>query len=134
MGHRVVFDTNVWLSAYLFGGKPKKAIDLAYEKGQIFCSIYILDEIRKVLKDDFNNPQDKIEDLTEAILDLVEIIPIMGFVKDAVIDPKDNPIIETALVAKANYLVTGDKHLLFLDKHKNFQIIKVNLFLEELKK
>jgi putative PIN family toxin of toxin-antitoxin system len=132
MGTRVVFDTNVWLSAYLFGGKPKKVIDLAYEKGQIFCSIYILDETRRVLRDDFHLSQNKIDELTEAVLDLVEIIPIMGSTKDVVIDPKDNPILETAIIAKADYLVTGDKHLLVLSKHKNIQIIKVNRFLEEL--
>ncbi len=132
MSLKVVFDTNVWLSALLFGGKPKKAIDLAFEKGQIFCSIFILEEIRKVLKEDFNLPQEKIEDLTEAILDLVEIIPIMGNIKDLVADPKDNPIVETALLAKANYLVTGDKHILFLRRYKNIQITTVNRILGKL--
>lgn len=128
----VVFDTNVWLSAFLFGEKPKKAIDLAFKTARIFCSIFILEEIRKVLKEDFHLPQEKIEELTEAILDLVEIIPIMGNVKDLVCDPKDNPIIETALTAKAKYLVTGDKHLLTLRKHQDVQIVTVDQFLNKI--
>ena len=58
MGLKVVFDTNVWISAVLFGGKPERAINLALNKGQIFCSIYILEEIRNVLREDFNLPQE----------------------------------------------------------------------------
>lgn len=132
MDHKVVFDSNVWISAILFGGKPKQAIDLALNKGQIFCSIYILEEIRDVLKENFNLPQDRIEELTEAILDITEIIPVTGELENIITDPKDNPIIETALLAKADFLVTGDKHILALRKYRNVQIITVGQFLKKL--
>lgn len=132
MNIKVVFDSNVWISAFLFGGKPKKAIDLAFEKGQIFCSIFILEEIRKVLKEDFDLPSAKIEELTEAILDIVKVIPITGNFKKLTVDSKDNPISETALRVEANYLVSGDKHILSLGEYKNVQMITVGRFLEKL--
>jgi len=129
---RVVFDTNIWISAFLFGGKPKRVIDLALDKGQIFCSIYILEEMRVVLKEDFNLPQAKIEELTEAILDIADIVRLTGDFKDFTADPKDNPIIETAIVAKANYLVTGDKHILSLRQFGKIQLITISQFLKKL--
>jgi putative PIN family toxin of toxin-antitoxin system len=77
-------------------------------------------------------PQDRIEELTEAILDITEIIPVTGELENIITDPKDNPIIETALLAKADFLVTGDKHILALRKYRNVQIITVGQFLKKL--
>jgi len=125
----VVFDTNVWISAVLFNGTPKKAIDLALEKCQIFCSAAILQELREVLIDDFGLPSEKLEEVTEVILNMVRIVPIMGNLKNISLDQKDNPIIETALASGADYLVSGDKHLLILEKFQNIKIITPSQFI-----
>lgn len=127
---KVVFDTNVWISAFLFGGLPKKAIDLAREKCQVFCSIFILDEMRKVLAEDFSVPQEKIEILTQEIIDSAEIVPVIGRVVKISRDPKDNPILSTALEAKADFLVTGDHHILGLKKSGKLKIVNPRRFLE----
>jgi len=129
---KVVFDTNVWISAFLFGGTPKAAIDLAFKKCQIFCSVAILQELREVLAEDFDLTKERIEELTESILSLVQILPITGSLKNILSDPKDHPILETALVAGADYLVTGDKHLLILKKFQNIKIIIPSQFVKEI--
>lgn len=128
----VVFDTNVWISAILFDGTPKKAIDLALKKCQIFCSVAILQEFREVLADDFGLSPEKLEKITETILNMVQIVPIIGNLKNISSDPKDNPILETALAVGADYLVSGDKHLLILEKFKNIKIITPSQFVREL--
>lgn len=128
---KVVFDTNVWISALFFGGTPKEAIDLALRKCQIFCSVAILQELREVLAEDFDFPKEKIEELTESILSLVQILPITGSLKNILSDPKDHPILETALAINADYLITGDKHLLVLKRFQNIKIITPGQFLKE---
>jgi len=128
---KVVFDTNVWISALFFGGTPKEAIDLALKRCQIFCSVAILQELREVLAEDFDLSQKGIEELTESILSLVQILPIVGSLKNILSDPEDHPILETALVAGADYLVTGDRHLLILKKFQNIKIITPTQFLKE---
>jgi len=87
--------------------------------------------MRSVLKEDFGLPPGKIEELTEAILDMVQIVPVVGSLKNILRDPKDHPILETAEIAKAQYLVTGDNHLLILRKFKNIKILTSRQFLEE---
>ncbi len=48
-------------------------------------------------------------------------------------DPKDYPIIATAVAAKADYLVTGDRaHLLPIRAHQGIRIISPREFLDVL--
>jgi predicted nucleic acid-binding protein len=48
-------------------------------------------------------------------------------------DPKDDPIIATALVAKADYLVTGDRaHLLPIREYQSIRIVSPREFLKTL--
>jgi predicted nucleic acid-binding protein len=48
-------------------------------------------------------------------------------------DEPDNRIIECAIEAKADYIVTGDKHLLTLKKSQNITILRLSDFFEILK-
>jgi putative PIN family toxin of toxin-antitoxin system len=54
---------------------------------------------------------------------------------DAVpLDPDDNIIIATAVAARADLLVTGDRHLLDLGTHDAIRIVDPRRFLDELAK
>ena len=65
----VVLDTNIFISAVFWEGKPyilvKKAIN---QEIIVFISNYIIDEIRKVLVRDFNLEKQEIEDIVNAVL------------------------------------------------------------------
>jgi len=43
-------------------------------------------------------------------------------------DPEDNKILESAVVANADYLVTSDQHLLKLEKYEGIKIVRPNEF------
>ena len=45
-------------------------------------------------------------------------------------DPKDNKILEAAVEDKADYIVTGDEHLLKLKEFRKIKIVNANEFLE----
>jgi uncharacterized protein len=57
---------------------------------------------------------------------LVTDLPQGRFVPD---DPEDDPILATAMAAKAPYLVTGDRHLLRLDTYESVRIVTPRDFL-----
>ena len=60
MDNKVVIDTNIYISAIFWGGKPRKIIDLARDGViQIFISKEIVDEIEKILKKNLNFHQTK---------------------------------------------------------------------------
>jgi putative PIN family toxin of toxin-antitoxin system len=47
-------------------------------------------------------------------------------------DPGDNRILECAVEAQANYIVTGDFHLLKLSRYRNIEVVNAVAFLEKL--
>lgn len=129
---RVVFDTNIFISAVIFGGNPRQCLELAREgKIRLFCSKSILLELAKKLKEKFLWED---EDIKEVILGISEFAQIVEpKIKIDIIkqDPPDNRILEAALEAKVDYIISGDKkHLLSLKKFESIPIISANEFLK----
>lgn len=134
MSHKllVVFDTNIFISAIIFGGNPNKCLSLARSKDvQLYTSKAILLELAEKLSNKFFWDQAKIR---EVLLGFVEFTVIVSpSKKEDVIskDPDDNRILECALEAKADYIVSGDKkHLLSLKNFKGIPIISAKEFLD----
>ncbi len=133
---KVVLDTNVWVSALLWGGKPAEIIKAAEQsKIYIVISEEIVNEISQVLnysklKQIYQIEGLNHEQLIEAVLKIVHFVKITKHVNIVLEHPADNKFIECALEAKANYIVSGDKHLLKVDSYKKIPIISVNNFLQ----
>ncbi len=123
---KVVFDTNIYISGLIFkGGIPSRLMELAQDrKFSLFFSPHILEEIRAVtrLKFDLNlNERDRLIRWVESLGQVVYPSRTVKVVKS---DDPDNRILECALEAEADYLVTGDKkHLLSLKQEFSFKII-----------
>ncbi|QQG38762.1 MAG: putative toxin-antitoxin system toxin component, PIN family [Candidatus Woesearchaeota archaeon] len=134
-GFKVVLDTNVFISSIFWRGNPHKIVELAVDKKiQIYTSPEILTELEEVLKRDFEEDHEFIERQVALILEYAKIVkPLkkVDFVKE---DPEDNKIIECALTAKADYIVSGDQHLFFLKEIFGIKILKPKEFLDELSK
>ncbi len=131
---RVVLDTNVLISGVLFGGKPRRIIE-SVVKGKInaYLSPVILDEFKDVIaRPKFGLGDETSFEITREIEDtFLFVFPkiVIERIKD---DPDDNAILECALAADAEYIVTGDPHLLGLDSFKGIQILTPATFLTEL--
>ena len=129
---RVVLDTNVYISAILFGGNCEEILRLAgLGSFEILISKAILLEIKSVLKDKFNWTGKQVAAATSYIKDITtEIKPDIALIVVRN-DPSDNKIIECAVSGKARYIVTGDRnHLLPLKKYKNIKILSPAEFLK----
>lgn len=125
MKHRVVLDTNIIISALMFGGKPEQV----YQKilnGE--CDAYISREIFEEIAGVLSR---KKFGFTEAFLQLLEeemksyfhwVAPITK-IKTVCRDEEDHKIIECALAGKAHFIITGDQDLLTLHPYKNIQIL-----------
>ena len=122
---KVVLDTNVLISGIIFGGNPREILNAAI-RGEIilFFSRYILEELEMVLgRPKFGFPPEVIlAILTELNTAGTLVVPTMRIdsIKE---DPDDNRIIECAVEANADYLVTGDAHLLDLRRYKHIEIV-----------
>jgi uncharacterized protein len=128
---RVVADTNVFISALMFGGLPGSFLDLALlQSFLLVTSPALLDELDEKLRLKFGlSPNDA--DLVRARLQssavVVKPIVILEVIKD---DPDDDRVLECALAGEANYIVSGDRHLLQLSSYEGIPILTVRQFMD----
>ncbi|OFZ71520.1 MAG: putative toxin-antitoxin system toxin component, PIN family [Bdellovibrionales bacterium RIFOXYC2_FULL_39_8] len=132
---RAVIDTNVIISALLFGGLPEKVLGLVISKKiELILSPSIRDEIERVLLDPKFSLSTKEVSILLSAIDKVTTF-VLPSEKITIIKRKDsdNRILEAAVCGNANYIVTGDKQdLLPLKKYLSILIISPKQFLEVL--
>lgn len=129
---KVVFDTNIYLSAILFGGNLRMCLELG-RSGEIelFISRAILLEVAQKLQEKFLWSEEEIKEVTLGLITFASIISPKEQINTIKAEPKDNRILECALEAQADYIISGDKkHLLSLKKFKGMPIISASDFLE----
>lgn len=126
---RVVLDSNVFVSAIVWGGNPQKVLNLwLQEKFALFISPEILLEILEVMAK-FQIPPGLIWQLKILIESHAQrVIPKSNF--KICRDPKDNKFLNLCFDCKADYLVSGDKDLLAIRKFKKTGILKPKEFLK----
>jgi uncharacterized protein len=114
---RVVPDTNVLVSAIVFGGPPGRVVELAAEGHlQLIVSPPLIHELREALRRKFGF-SDAAAYQAETILrrasTVVEPQEAVTIISE---DPEDNRVLEAALAGDAEIIVSGDRHLLNLEK------------------
>jgi putative PIN family toxin of toxin-antitoxin system len=130
---RVVLDSNVIISGFLFGGPPARLLKHAVS-GSIHCftSLSILDEVRGVLlRPKFGLSPDQALRLVEELHELCDVVTPKRRVRAVPADPDDNAILECAMAAKADLIVSGDAHLLALQAWKKIRIVTPSAALEK---
>jgi len=137
---RVVLDTNIFVSGLLSKtGLPAKILD-AWRAGQylLITSPPIVAEIRRVLETPRMRKKYFITsgDIEQLIILLEKdalIVPGRTDVRNAIPDdPSDEMFLACAMDAAADYIVSGDRHLLDISEYKGIPIIPVNEFEEKL--
>lgn len=131
--HRIVLDTNVLISAILFGGKPRRVLDLVIS-GSVDCTLStaILDELKDVLqRPKFGFSADVCFHIIEELHGACDIISPSVSVDVIRSDPDDDRILECAVDAQAHFIVSGDPHLLDLGKFEKIRILSPADYLKE---
>ncbi len=128
---RAVLDTNVYISALMFGGLPGALLDLAILQSFLpITSFALLDELDEKLRFKFELSAKDVAVVrakVEGISEIVRPDKILRVIKD---DPDDNRVLECAVKGKAHYIVTGDRHLLELEGYEAIQIVTVRRFFD----
>ena len=121
---KIVPDTNVYISGIIFGGNPRKVLELAKDKKVVaFTSTSILLEVAEKLNQKFHWDEEKVSKTLKAISKITEVVIPATRLSVVKKDPTDNKIIECALESEANYIISGDKHLLDIREFEGIQII-----------
>lgn len=127
---RLVLDTNVVASAILWGGTPRLLLQAARDKRvDLFTSTAMLAELTDILgRRKFARKiaasQLTIDQLVDGYAQLASVVRPVTTPRIAP-DPDDDVVIGTALAAKADLIVTGDKPLLTVSEHQGVRIVSV---------
>lgn len=128
---RAVADTNVYISALNFGGTAEEVLALGRTQAiQLCISPSILKEIEGVLLWKFEWSAKRVRQALAGILEFTELVHPKETIHVITADEPDNRILECALEAKAEVLITGDDHLQQLKTFRGISILSPREFLE----
>jgi putative PIN family toxin of toxin-antitoxin system len=134
---RVVFDVNVFVSSLITRGKPRELWSKARRKNfTLILSKEIISEFVKVMSREKFSRYVGDEDMKiflQAIYEIALFVKIKSRFTIIKEDHDDNTILRTAYDSKADYIVSGDKHLLSLQEFKGIRIVTVEEMLKILK-
>ena len=131
---KVVLDTNIYISAILFGGNPERIRKLSKEKKlEILISEAIIAEVAEVLRKKFNWKSWQISQIIDEIRETATLIIPNQTLSMTKNDEDDNRILECAVEGKVQYIVSGDKqHVLPLKEYQGVKILSPAEFLIEM--
>ena len=132
---RVVADTNVYVSAIVFGGTCEAILALA-RAGivDLFVSTPIQRELRLVLSRTFRWAEPQVGEALAEVNALTSLTRPSVKLSGILAHDPDHRILECALSARADFLVTGDKrHLLPLRDFRGIRIVSPRAFLNLLR-
>ncbi len=129
---RVVLDTNVLLSAVLFGGVPRRLLQAGIEgRLRLVTSRHLLDEFEEILEEKFGFSRAAAVE-TRAELEVLAEIVGPGDVPKVCRDPDDDHVLATATAGSAEVIITGDRDLLVLEWYNNIEILTPAMFIPRL--
>jgi uncharacterized protein len=131
---RIVVDTNILISAFLFGGKPEMVLERALlGHVSLVASRDILNELEGVLcGKKFRYPPEIARSIVREFETMCEIVAPTRSLAVVKADPYGNMVLECAVEAKVDYVVSGDSHLLKLERLEDIPILSPAQFLEAL--
>ena len=122
---RIVFDSNVYISALLFKGIPGNILEMAQnDKITLIVSDEIIAETVRILEEKFKWPRHNIDKFKRRLSDISENIrpkTKLDIIKER---ESDNRILECAVSGDANFRVSGGRDKLKLKKYKNIPIVR----------
>ena len=130
---KIIIDTNLWISFMLGRKLTTMRSLLTYPTLEIYVCRELLDEFYDV------SSREKIQKYIhpEDLDDTLKLIHLYGkYVvsrtqsKSEIRDKKDLYLLSLADTIKANYIVTGDKDLLVLEKHNHTKIVTITDFMK----
>ncbi len=129
---KAVLDTNVLISAIGFGGKPREVFLLLFEENITFVtSLILLAELHEVINKKFPRFVSQLSGVRQIIEKKFYIVqPLKSL--HILEDEDDNRVLEAAVEAHADYIVTGDSDLLRLKTFRKIVIVAPDQFVKEI--
>lgn len=131
---KIVVDTNIFISAAILKGVSAGLMDYWKEERFIWLfSAEIFDEYFEVIaRPKFGQEEKDIRELSDILT--TKAVAVEPNIKVNIVkeDPDDNKFLECAIAGEADYIVSGDRHLLALGEYKGIPILTLKELLERI--
>jgi len=129
---KIVIDSNIFISAFFWGGKPKEIFDRVLNGfDELYITDEIVNEIKKVMSSNkFAVNSNDIKDYINIIEKYSKKIVSKNNIKSISRDADDDKILQCGIDGNVDYIITGDNDLLILKEYNKIKIIKPKEYLE----
>jgi putative PIN family toxin of toxin-antitoxin system len=129
---KIVLDANIFISSFFWGGNPWLVLKRVVEEiDELFITKEILDEVESVIRrPKFNADEEKIVSFIHSIEEIGNKIVSKRRINNGSRDKTDNKYIECGITAGADFIISGDIHLLELKEYENIKIVTAKNYLE----
>lgn len=127
---RIILDTNLWISFLISSKYNKLDTLLSSNKCKLLFSEELLEEFisvagrPKIQKYISNKELNEVLEVIDQVAYFIKVTSKIHICRD----PKDDFLLSLAIDGRADYLLTGDKDLLILEKIENTKIISITEF------
>lgn len=128
---KIVFDTNVILSAFLTEGITHRVFNDCVINHEIYISEFIVNELKRVLIRKFDVKAEDIKEFTNFIDSNLNSVKPVNVMPNICRGETDNNILQLADFVKADIIISGDKDLLTLKQFKKIKILSPRDYFNE---
>jgi putative PIN family toxin of toxin-antitoxin system len=123
---KIFFDTCVYAAESLLGAGAEEMLRATQRASwRIFASDYLLDELDRVLTQKLGFRPRLAQLARQRIIRRAELVEAPSSAHVVPTDSADCPILQAAMAARADYLVTNDSHLLALNPYEGLRIVSM---------
>ncbi len=119
-----MIDTNIYISAIFWGGKPREVVALGRDENiLIFTSSDIESEIAEKLRTKFRLDEEETSQIISDFSTFTIPVNITRRIQAVADDPDDDKFIECAVSCGADFIISGDQHLLKIKEYEGIKIL-----------
>ena len=127
---RIVLDTNILIAAFISHGACADLFEHCVRYHEIVASEFIFTEFFNKLTTKFEVPASEAKKAVQLLRSRIPVVAPSNLGTRVCSDPKDDPILGTAIQGDCQYIITGVKDFLALNKYRGIDIISPRGFWE----
>ena len=120
---RIILDSNVIIAAFSSRGLCQSLFELCITRYIVVISDHILSEVYRILHEKLKMPQKSVVKITDYLNEFCENHPYEKLTENICRDEDDDEILALAHHTSIDYIITGDKVLLVLEKFGKIPIV-----------
>lgn len=125
---RVFVDTNVWIAAFVARGTCAELVEHLIVHHKLQTSPTVVREVQRVLDEKFGFSEEHIGEVNAWLEEVCQLADVVSDPPERTADRDDDYVLQGAIDAEAEVLITGDSDLLSIDDEVDIAVVTPGQF------